>query len=157
MTSTNFTSRATIIPASWLNDVNDFVYEGVFPPGFTMAIASGGTGATTAAGARANLGLAIGSDVQAYDIELAAIAGLTSAADKVPYFTGSGTAALADFTAAGRALVDDASASAQRTTLGLGTIATQDANNVSITGGSVTGITDLAIADGGTGASTAAP
>jgi len=38
---------------------------------------------------------------------------------------------------------------------GLGTIATQAANNVSITGGSITGITDLAIADGGTGASTA--
>jgi hypothetical protein len=38
----------------------------------------------------------------------------------------------------------------------LGTIATQDADNVSITGGSITGITDLAIADGGTGAGTAA-
>lgn len=36
---------------------------------------------------------------------------------------------------------------------GLGTIATQDANNVSITGGSITGITDLAVADGGTGKS----
>ena len=39
---------------------------------------------------------------------------------------------------------------------GLGTMSTQNANNVSITGGSVTGITDLAIADGGTGQSTAA-
>jgi len=35
----------------------------------------------------------------------------------------------------------------------LGTIATQNANNVSITGGSITGITDLTVADGGTGAS----
>jgi hypothetical protein len=39
---------------------------------------------------------------------------------------------------------------------GLGTIATQASSNVSITGGSITGITDLAIADGGTGQSTAA-
>jgi hypothetical protein len=57
---------------------------------------------------------------------------------------------------AGAALIDDADASAQRTTLGLGTIATQNANAVSITGGSITGITDLAVADGGTGASDAA-
>jgi len=38
----------------------------------------------------------------------------------------------------------------------LGTMATQAASSVSITGGSVTGITDLTVADGGTGASTAA-
>lgn len=43
-----------------------------------------------------------------------------------------------------------------RTSLGLGTIATQDADDVGITGGSITGITDLAVADGGTGASDAA-
>lgn len=55
----------------------------------------------------------------------------------------------------GASLIDDAAASNARTTLGLGTIATQDANNVSISGGSVAGITDLAIADGGTGQSTA--
>ena len=63
---------------------------------------------------------------------------------------------VAKFTTAGRNLIDDADASAQRTTLGLGTIATQAANSVSISGGSITGITDLAVADGGTGASTAA-
>jgi len=42
-----------------------------------------------------------------------------------------------------------------RTNLGLGTIATQDADSVSITGGAISGITDLAVADGGTGASDA--
>jgi hypothetical protein len=47
------------------------------------------------------------------------------------------------------------SASAARTSLGLGTISTQAANNVNITGGSITGITKLAIADGGTGSGTA--
>jgi len=52
------------------------------------------------------------------DADIKAIANLTSAADKIPYFTGSGTAAVADFTSAGRALLDDANAAAQLTTLG---------------------------------------
>jgi hypothetical protein len=50
-------------------------------------------------------------------------------------------------------LSDVASASTSRTNLGLGTISTQASNSVSITGGSITGITDLAVADGGTGLS----
>jgi hypothetical protein len=87
---------------------------------------------------------------------LTALDTLTPAADRLPYFTGAASAALATFTAAGRAIVDDPDAAAQRTTLGLGTIATQAAATVAITGGAITGITDLAIADGGTGASDAA-
>ena len=95
---------------------------------------------TNTSTARTNLGLAIGTNVQAYDAELAAIAGLTSAADKGIQFTGVGTASVFDLTTAGKALIDDADATTQRTTLGLGTIATQNANSVAVTGGSITGL-----------------
>lgn len=223
-------------------------------------ITAGGTGATTASGARTALGLAVGSDVQAYDAFLQSIAGLTTVADRMIYTTGVDTAAVTTITSYGRSLIDDADAATARTTLGLvigtnvqafdadltafaavtiaanqiaygtgaatwgvtsltafartilddadaatvrttigaqasdagltaiaalavtngnfivgdgttwvaesgataraslglGTIATQNSNAVSITGGAVSGITDLAVADGGTGASNAA-
>jgi hypothetical protein len=67
-------------------------------------------------------GLIIGTDVQAYDAGLQSIAGLTTAADKMIYTTASDIYAVADLTAAGRALLDDANAAAQRTTLGATTV-----------------------------------
>ena len=106
---TTATSGTTIESAKYNAFVNDWVTDGNTP----RPIVAGGTGATTAPAALTNLG------AQPADPELTAIAGLTSAADRLPYFTGSGTAALATFTAAGRAILDDADAAAQRTTLGL--------------------------------------
>jgi hypothetical protein len=108
-----------------------------------LAIADGGTGASTASAARTNLGVAIGTNVQAYDAGLQSISGLTTTADQMIYTTSSDTYATASITSAGRALLDDASASAQRTTLGLGTLATQNANSVAITGGTISGISNI--------------
>ena len=92
-----------------------------------LAIADGGTGASTAANARTNLGLAIGTDVQAYDPQLTDVAGLTP---------GDGNFIVGD----GTNFITESGATA-RTSLGLGSIATQDANNVTITGGSISGVT----------------
>jgi len=110
-----------------------------------VAVAHGGTGSSTAGGARTNLGVVIGTDVQAYDAELAAIAGLTSAADKGIQFTGSGTAAVYDLTAAGKALLDDANAAAQLVTLGV--TATAAEITASIDGDTSATATTLADAD----------
>lgn len=77
---------------------------------------------------------------QPLDATLTSIAGLDPGADQSVYFTATNVASTYTLTAQGRALVDDATAADQRTTLGLGTIATQNSNNVTITGGSITGI-----------------
>ena len=77
-----------------------------------------------AAAQRTTLGLgtaatSASTDFQAVDAGLTSISGLTTAADKMIYTTGSDTYAVTGLTSAGRALLDDADAAAQRTTLGL--------------------------------------
>jgi hypothetical protein len=86
------------------------------------------------------------TDAQSLDATLSALAGVTVAANQVIYATGADAFATTSLTSFGRSLIDDADATAARTTLSLGTIATQAANNVSITGGTIDGVT----IDGGT-------
>jgi hypothetical protein len=103
----------------------------------TLPIANGGTSATSAGAARTALGLTIGTDVQAFDAQLTDVAGLTPTDNN--FIVGNGTN-----------FVTESGATA-RTSLGVGSIATQDSSNVTITGGSITGITALPVASGGTG------
>ena len=62
-----------------------------------------------------------GNPTLTLDATLAGISAVTTAADQLVYSSGVDTFTTTSFTAAGRALVDDADAAAQRTTLGVGT------------------------------------
>ena len=109
-----------------------------------LAIADGGTGASDAANARTNLGVEIGTDVQAYNAGLQSISGLTTAADQSIYLTAANTYATYGLSAYGRSLLDDIDATAARTTLGLGALAILDTvDAATITNGSV-GTSELA-------------
>lgn len=113
------------------SSVNDGNWSGT-----DLAVANGGTGASDASGARTNLGLAIGTNVQAYDADLAAIAALAKTDGN--FIVGNGSTWVAE------------SGSTVRTSLGLGSLATASSINNSNWSG-----TDLAVTNGGTGASDA--
>lgn len=102
--------------------------NGSITPGTTSHTWTQFTGAAMIT-AGAGLGKS-GNTISITDAELLAIAGLTSAADKVPYFTGSGTASLATLTSQARDLIDDTSFGAMRTTLGAAGLA--DANTFTV-------------------------
>src|SRR5262245_24797802 len=80
--------------------------------------------------------LALPATYQPLDADLTALAGLTSAADQAPYFTGSGTATTMTVTAPARTLLDDTSTAAMLTTLGAQPL---DADLTSIAGYAATG------------------
>lgn len=81
------------------------------------------------------------TDAQPLDATLTALAGVTVSANQLIYATGADAFTTTSLTAFGRSLIAVTAAAAGRTALGLGTMATQNANNVVITGGSIDNIT----------------
>ncbi len=111
---------------------------------------------------------------QTQDAGLTSIAGLTTAADKMLYTTASDTYAVTDLTSFARSILDDTSASAVRTTIGVDAAGTDNSTDVTLAGaydyltlsgqqitlGQIDLTTDvtgaLPVANGGTGSTTAA-
>ena len=91
-----------------------------------LPVANGGTGGATASAARTALGLAIGSDVQAYDAQLADVAGLTPTDGNIIIGDGS------NFTTE--------SGATARTSLGLGTGDTPTFNGAAMNSQKITGL-----------------
>ena len=114
--------------------------------GTDVAVADGGTGSSTASGARTNLGLVIGTDVQAYDADLASWAGVTRA-------SGFDTFAATPSSANLRSLVTDETGSGALVFATSPTLVTPALGTPS--SGTLTNCTGLPVAGGGTGASTA--
>jgi hypothetical protein len=84
-----------------------------------------------AAALRAYSSSVIGVNVQAFNSKLESLANLTGVTDTVPYFTSSTTLGTTSLTSYARTLIDDTTASAARTTLGLGTSATVNTGSAS--------------------------
>jgi len=91
--STLTASSGGSLTGTWSNlgTVTTVVINGGTITGITdLAVADGGTGASTASGARTNLGLVIGTNVQAWDADLDTIAGLAKTDSN--FIVGNGTA-----------------------------------------------------------------
>jgi len=134
ITSSSLTSVGSIISGTW--------------QGSTVDVSYGGTGAVNASGARSNLGLVIGTDVQAYNSTLAAVAGgsYTGASSittlgTIGTGTWQGTAVGVSYGGTGAT-----SASNARTNLGLaiGTdVQAYNSNLAAVAGGTYVGATSI--------------
>lgn len=124
------------VAAGYISVEGNLVYRA---GGTDVPVADGGTGASTAAGARTNLGLTMGTDVQAFDADLSALAALTPADNN--FIIGDGTAWVAE------------SGNTARTSLGVGTADNVQFATLALGGARTEGV--IQISPGAAGAVTA--
>ena len=148
---------STLADSIWLSIANTGGTLNTTAISFTRIDAGAGGGFTiagdglTSSGSTVNVvagtGITVAGDNVALTGQALALHNATIAADQILYGTGAGTFSTTGLTSVARTLISQTTQALMRSTgLGLGTIATQDANNVAITGGTIDGVT----LDGGT-------
>ena len=122
-TTVTFNSGLTVgdLVVFVVNVLSSVVPIAAFPAASVSAFGATLVDDADAAAARTTLGLVIGTNVQGIDATLVALSGLATGADKLAYSTGTDTFSQTDLTSFARTILDDASAGAVRTTLGVGT------------------------------------
>lgn len=118
----------------------------------TLAVGNGGTGATSASAARTALGLAIGTNVQAFDAQLADVAGL--AVTDGGFIVGDGSNFVLETGATARTSIGAQTLAADLTTLsscqsgGASALAALTSTEIGILDGATVTTTELNILDG---------
>ena len=122
----------------------------------TLAVSDGGTGSTSASSARTALGLAIGSDVQAFDAQLSDIAGLSPTDSN--FIVGNGSNFVLESGATARASLGAQASATDLTNLsscqsgGSAALAALTSTEIEILDGATVTTTELNLIDGGTSA-----
>ena len=137
--------------SGWVLTTNDAITLDSTALSFTQFSGAGMVLIDQASTANVTKGLEKDGNYLRLDVRLKRIADLPGVTvDTLIYASGTDTFSTTSFTTLGRSLAGASSQSNARTALGLGTIATQDANNVSITGGAISSVSlDLVTIDGG--------
>ena len=141
------TDWTNALPTMSQQNANAVAITGGTITGITaLAVADGGTGGSTTAGARAGLQL---GNIAIMNTSNVAFTGGT-ASDLV--ITGGTVSGLSSPLAVADGGTGASTPATARTNIGLGSIATQNANAVAITGGTISGVLPIAVVSGGTGA-----
>lgn len=147
-------NRIKIGPGNW----NSLPYLEAFSnQNANLVLAGPATGSAAAPTFRslvANDIPSLSSIYQPLDATLTALAGVTVAADQVIYSTAADIFTTTGLTSFGRSLIDDTDATAARTTLGLGTLATQSGTFSGTSSGTNTGDQTITLTGDVTGSGT---